>query len=119
MSEPMLEPTKELEFVIGISLTLFSGHEDVVRSLIRLGAKVDAETSSKRSAIYSAVSAGKSFSYLHCNDFRFIRFFPNIFAGHEKVVRALIEHGATVNVEDINKVTPLHVAAYRGKLFMN
>lgn len=93
----------------------FPGHEDVVKALIQFGAKVNAETIYKRPALYSAVSAGKSFTYLYCNDFCFIGVSFRYFSGHVKVVRDLIEHGATVNFEDINRVTPLHVATYWGK----
>lgn len=60
------------EFFLNIFFTRFPGHESVVRALIQLGAKVNAETISKKSALYSAISAGKALAKLHCNDFCFI-----------------------------------------------
>ena len=35
-----------------------------------------------------------------------------IFAGKVEIVRILVEHGAKVNIEIENKVTPLHYAVY-------
>ena len=39
--------------------------------------------------------------------------------GHEKVIRALVELGAKVDVEENNKITPLYEAAANGKSFTN
>lgn len=40
-----------------------------------------------------------------------------IFPGRGELVRVLIEFGANVNAEDIEKITPLHWAASNGKSF--
>lgn len=44
--------------------------------------------------------------------------YHNINLGNENAVRALIELGAKVDAEDENKETPLHYAAFRGKVFI-
>lgn len=92
---------------------LFLGHEKVVRALIELGAKVDAESGYNWTPIHYAAHEGRS--VLHT----FIRSCITIFLitslGREKVVRALVELGARVDAEDGNKGTPLHSAAEWGK----
>lgn len=47
-----------------------------------------------------------------------IEFSFAIFPGHTDVVRALIELGANVNAEAINKTTPLHIAAIDGTSYL-
>lgn len=38
------------------------------------------------------------------------------FKGDEKIVKALIQNGANVNLENSYKETPLHIAVFIGKL---
>lgn len=37
--------------------------------------------------------------------------------GHEKIADLLLKNGANINVENVDKETPLHVAASEGKFF--
>ena len=46
----------------------------------------------------------------------FVGILFDIISGYEKIIRALVEHGAKVNGENNIKRTPIHDAAYWGKL---
>lgn len=58
-------------FIWGIhfSLVLSSGRENVVRALVKLGAKIETENPSKNTPLHDAASHGKLFSVLELKSF--------------------------------------------------
>lgn len=69
-----------------------NGNFDVVKCLVEHGAKVDERTNSRDKTALLAAS----------------------FDGHFEIVKYLHEHGADINIQAVNKWTPLHDAAYIG-----
>lgn len=55
------------------------GHEKIVRALIELGAKVNAEDNNKETPLHRAADWGNSFIYLRSMFLVFIVFFPAYF----------------------------------------
>ena len=78
-----------------LSLAAFFGHSETVDALLAAGAEVSAPSreTMKLTPLASALAAG-----------------------HNKIARTLIEHGAHVNAKGDNDVTPLHTAAARGNI---
>lgn len=107
---------KSVRILIAFCLiNIFQGHEYVVRSLIELGATVNAEDKTKQTPLHLAAYNGKSFRHLTHWTFPFsIKKFPIVYLGHGNVVRLLIQLGAKVDAEDENRATPLHKAAFKG-----
>lgn len=91
----------------------FLGNEDVFRALIELGAKINAEDKNKQTPLHLAASQGLPLSK---SDPILIAISPINFSANEDVVRALIELGAKVDAEDVNKKTPSQIADQKGDL---
>ena len=101
--------------------------EKIVSNLIEFGAKLDVRDENGQTPLVHAIKYGNSIvisfiSRLMQTHFKSVLFLfhlccPHFSSGMENVVQALIEHGATVNVEDEHKMTPLHYAAKDGRSF--
>lgn len=95
------------------------GNLTAVRKLISEGVDVNAEDIRERTALfYAASSAGKSTTYLfYSGSFPLESLFFS-FSDNVNVVRALIQLGANVNVEDRDELTPLFWAVFNGESFI-
>ena len=65
----------QCSLIIGVFLNIFLGDEKVVRALIELGAKVNAENNRKITPLHHAAFWGKSFAHLHLMNFQYSLFF--------------------------------------------
>lgn len=61
---------KSSYILIAIQFNSFEGYEDVVRALIELGAKVDAEDNKKKTPLHRAAHWGKHFLKKFFDPFR-------------------------------------------------
>lgn len=86
----------------------------MIRALIELGAKADAENIKKETPLHLASARGKDLT-LSFNVFVYICYFPH-FPGHAKAVRALIDLGANIFAENLNKETPCRTAELNGEI---
>lgn len=92
----------------------FSGHFNIVRTLIEFGATVDAEDFTKRTPLHHAVYEGKLLTHFYSMSSIFLQTFSIYLSERENVVRALVELGANVDAKDMHQRTPLHFAAFKG-----
>lgn len=79
--------------------TFFSGHNEVVKYLIEMGANVNVEDEYKQTP-FSLASKNRNSSKM--------KYFQKIlkvchFPGHTEVIQTLIENGANTNVKDGSK----------------
>lgn len=88
--------------------------EKVVDLLIQSGADYDAFGESHRTPLYFAAKKGNSYLNTEKGTF-FLTPMKCVLIGFKKVAEILIEAGADVNlVEDVEGVTPLHLASHNG-----
>ena len=83
----------------------FSGNFEMVQVLLNYKAEVNAQESNGRTALHDA-SQGR---HHEAGD-------ANFALSLTKITRLLLEHGADVNVREVDRLTPLHVAARYGRI---
>lgn len=92
---------------------MLSGTEKVARVLIGFGVKLDARDEREQTPLENAIQYGKSSTHIHSKLYISIRISLNIFSGGEKIVHALVEHGANASAKDKSGQTSLHLAVMR------
>lgn len=93
-----------------LHLAAKEGHANIVKELLKFGARVNAKTKVRHAFSVLAWCVSGVVAFQKANTALHIA----ALAGKQDVVRILVEHKADVNVQSQNGFTPLYMAAQEG-----
>lgn len=111
-----------IEFPFSLSIRSFVGFEKIVQILIEKGANVNGMNNDGSSALSFAADEGSVVNVFNCNKkpIFLIKYWNKRVqfddAGHEAVVRLLVQNGAQVNTSNKHNDAALNLALNKGNL---